>query len=735
LHFGVPIIPSAERKIKPAATPDRPYRKLQIFKLNKSENQNTIMGLSDRDKNIRRWYGLLVIPALVPAFFIYRRVLDIGFFADDFVLLNWLATKSHFNFFKAFLSLVNDTRSRPVSSLTWILKDLLGIAFNRYSHLDSIFFHCLSASLLGVWIRGLTKNTGAAVMAGLIFLYYPIQPEAVFWIAAWNDPICLAFMLLALIFYAKDMESASRRYPALIFFFGMLALFSKETAVAMFGTAACMELAALLETRPDLARPWKPDTRRQLERLARRVTCLLTILATYIAVRVYLTGSLLPEAISREMGKGSRVLRLEIALHHLLLPVWNPGLVRDLPGWVFVVIPLLALLLAFYKAPRFRFLAVALTIMAFSLAPSLASQWEPGDYIGGRFLYIPSAGLCMALGLLFLDSRKPGNSGKTMGMAMAIIYLLTCMVQLNRNVHPFEEGRALVSEAIVTAASACKTSSCRPCVYLMDFPRNRNGVMLFSRDIAIAAALNLALTGKMQFKLGSGPGSGQPLISLKKDFPLPPITAYHTGRASPGEDVTLYPTEADLRAGRCALFKWENKTDQLNDITGPLLERMNLRNGMLENLTAPLPAVDFIKDGKLLQLTPGSDIHPDDMNDEFVATGNDPFLLSGRLSINPLQVDTALIRMSFRPIASGPAKITGQLFWQPANASTFSEAESLIFPVNGDGAVHTYKLELGSNPRFLLQNEIVRLRFDPVDARGRLRLEAFTITPASRRAQ
>ena len=59
-----------------------------------------------------------------------------------------------------------------------------------------------------------------------------------------------------------------------------------------------------------------------------------------------------------------------------------------------------------------------------------------------------------------------------------------------------------------------------------------------------------------------------------------------------------------------------------------------------------------------------------------------------------------------------PGAMGGQLFWSETGGS-IGEAASVRFPLETDGAMHTYTLNLGGHPRW--RGEITSLRFDPCD--------------------
>ncbi|MCL4215569.1 MAG: hypothetical protein KJ052_00970, partial [Candidatus Hydrogenedentes bacterium] len=62
-----------------------------------------------------------------------------------------------------------------------------------------------------------------------------------------------------------------------------------------------------------------------------------------------------------------------------------------------------------------------------------------------------------------------------------------------------------------------------------------------------------------------------------------------------------------------------------------------------------------------------------------------------------------------------PDNARGQLFWS-ANGHSTTEAASVTFPLQTDGKMHTYRLDLSGHPRW--RGRVGMLRFDPCSTAG-----------------
>jgi hypothetical protein len=88
---------------------------------------------------------------------------------------------------------------------------------------------------------------------------------------------------------------------------------------------------------------------------------------------------------------------------------------------------------------------------------------------------------------------------------------------------------------------------------------------------------------------------------------------------------------------------------------------------------------------------------------------SDPQMVSPACAYHATNVPRLYIRAAHQ--ISNAASRTGQLFWQTANDSGFSEARSHRFPIVADGQFRTYELNLSASNSYT--GLITRLRLDP----------------------
>lgn len=123
---------------------------------------------------------------------------------------------------------------RPMQSISVIVDYFLWGKNPLGYHLTNILFHIFAAVLVYFLISRLSCSYFISFVASLIFLIHPVQTEAVTYVAGRSDPMVFAFMLAALILYAKS--NTNRLTKRLPYYFASLgafifALLSKELAI------------------------------------------------------------------------------------------------------------------------------------------------------------------------------------------------------------------------------------------------------------------------------------------------------------------------------------------------------------------------------------------------------------------------------------------------------------------------------------------------------------------------
>lgn len=132
----------------------------------------------------------------------------------------------------------------PLTLLSWALNDAIsGLSPVGY-HGGNLVLHLLNVLLAYRLVRVLTRNTGLAFIAALLFGLHPMQVEAVAWASARKDTLYALFYISGLLAWLRYRDAEKQRlgwYAAtLLLFLG--ALLSKGVAVTFPAVVLLMEL-------------------------------------------------------------------------------------------------------------------------------------------------------------------------------------------------------------------------------------------------------------------------------------------------------------------------------------------------------------------------------------------------------------------------------------------------------------------------------------------------------------
>jgi hypothetical protein len=351
--------------------------------------------------------------------------------------------------------------ARPVWLATVLADTCLGDGRIEVYRATSVLWHALGAVLLAFLTWRLSRDDKAALAAGAFFAVHPLHVEPVSIITYRSDLLCLAFML-GCVFLHHESRRRAGWAAGVLFALSMaaaaLAMLSKEPAVVL----------PLLLPLTDIMFPTGPSTPRRRRALWLGAGACLALVGCYLVFRAPRSGYVMGGFSDVFSGlRKKTVLPFSVAIQEAgfkvpetpLEPVWgkvyvDPGarartmsrifgsylrrLVWPWPlqgdyapevvsSWLHPGVlgawTLWALLLgAGWKMRREIPLAAygvfwtAVTLLPVSGAIALY------NLEADRYLYIPSAGACMAAGALFSRMRRePRRQRAATALAAAII--------------------------------------------------------------------------------------------------------------------------------------------------------------------------------------------------------------------------------------------------------------------------------------------------------------------------
>ncbi len=117
---------------------------------------------------------------------------------------------------------------RPVQIITFMVDRLLwGTAVWGY-HFTNILLHVFVALALFWLINVIFNNKFVSLLTSALYVIHPIHTQAVSYISGRADPLCALFMILALIFYIKNLGSNKTVFYISVIIFYLIAIFSRE---------------------------------------------------------------------------------------------------------------------------------------------------------------------------------------------------------------------------------------------------------------------------------------------------------------------------------------------------------------------------------------------------------------------------------------------------------------------------------------------------------------------------
>jgi tetratricopeptide (TPR) repeat protein len=280
---------------------------------------------------------------------------------------------------------------RPVF-LLWLLVNyqLFGLS-HPFWHLSTAAMHVAATALLFFLARKLTGNDIIAGITALLFGLHPAHVEAVAWVSGVTEPLAAALVFGALLAYLDGRRSLA---PALF----AAAVFAKETAIVV--PALIFALEALFAT---------TAPRQRIRSAVRAVVPYAAVVLVYLGFRFTALHRFedpskwrLREVLLTIPGVVCLYLKqlvwpARMALFHDLDPVTRAS-------WMNFGLPLILLAAIAVGAAavsrRSRATAFACALLAIPLLPVLdLAAFSREDFFHDRYLYVPSAGLCLLAAL------------------------------------------------------------------------------------------------------------------------------------------------------------------------------------------------------------------------------------------------------------------------------------------------------------------------------------------------
>jgi len=263
-------------------------------------------------------------------------------------------------------------------------------------------------------------------LAALLFALHPIHTESVAWISGRTDILSTLFFLLSFIAYLTYEKDGKTRSLIISSLFFLFALFSKENAMSfilvvlgygiitkMPGKRIMISLAAFVSVIV-------------IYFFFRQGGVITMMLASPGSQEAFFASGLTVERIARLLVQGTGYY-----FEKLILP-FNLSLLPEVPDKslyvLFFVLPFVAGGLAYFVGRRLE--AFLVTWIIITLLPSLSLLLSRMAPLGERYLYLPSAGFCILLGLLLPCLREKKAVRAAVSLVL-IAYSVSSYVRLD----------------------------------------------------------------------------------------------------------------------------------------------------------------------------------------------------------------------------------------------------------------------------------------------------------------
>ena len=425
---------------------------------------------------------------------LYLPALGAGFVGDDFMILHRLRPLSGPAGVARFFGAEFFEYYRPLGFVAHAIDYAIAGADARQFHLTNTLLHTINTLLVLAIGRRLSPASLAGPVAALLFALHTSNHEAVVWISARFDLLATTFALAAIWLMVK--RDGLQILPAFLF---ALAVLSKESAVALPIAAAgwlvfCRDAGTLTTVRCLV--PWllalgicaamrsigggisaTGGTNRlpkllmfivllvgvtalseaRWKRLRNRLLDSRRLVATVVAMGIAGLGA----AAAWSSGPTSRLASEKLAfagfaLFHLFSPVaeisetpfyLNPDVSTYwIGGLIALSLAAIALLLVwprFVSDSRFWFLAA----LAVATLLPISALTE-----GKRYLYLPSAAVSLALGVVVAELR---GARFRIAVAAVMVVLAVSGIEVGKKIRDWRwagsltaEGAAMVDEAL-----------------------------------------------------------------------------------------------------------------------------------------------------------------------------------------------------------------------------------------------------------------------------------------------
>lgn len=369
------------------------------------------------------WKQVCAVFAII-ATGVFWPVVDNFFLSDS---LDWLWIGMNADFPQYFLSNYTGVQGpgsyRPLITLIFSgMTNEFGVAPHAY-HVLSVVVHGVNSIL--VWVlaaRFFSEKPVIPVLAGLVFLVFPIHAEVVLWIAGYPDLFATFGMLCASVMFVDWLHSTKTRYIVTAIGFWVVALLAKESAVIM---PLIFTLLYVVHNK----------TQWRLRTILSWVLPVGVIGVLYMAVRWISLGGL--GSYSVQATQISITGIVESAITAVIIPVvWSVQWQHQILAMIrnHIALSAIAVLLgigciALYLRVHRKTLATLALTYGLLFAPASILQFSSVSAEGERFIYTASIAVSIAIAYALLSILSCKRYQAVIGVVLMLFVTSQWMVR------------------------------------------------------------------------------------------------------------------------------------------------------------------------------------------------------------------------------------------------------------------------------------------------------------------
>lgn len=331
-------------------------------------------------------------------------------------------------------------------------------------HLMALLLHAGATAMVFLVVKEWFDRRRLALIAASLFAVLPVHAEAVAWVSGSVDVLMTLLLLTAYYFYLRYRKAGRIYQLALALGFYLLALWSKEAALALPLIIAYTEV-----TRFGRPEPVKAQGKRALPFAA----WLGLVTAVYLLMRYLANGAIFATSEMR-LPVGPALLTIPLAvIKYLALLVWPFGYsyqhytvpVTSVFSLQLLVPLVLVIAVAFavarYGSRELRFAGVWF-ILALLPVLLVMNRFEVQHLVQERYLYLPSLGFCLAVALAveWLAARRSSelSSGKLAAAITVAVVALYATAYVIHSRH-WRDSLAVYRQAVAVAPESAAAQS------------------------------------------------------------------------------------------------------------------------------------------------------------------------------------------------------------------------------------------------------------------------------------